>query len=57
MLLARPKKKSYDAETVMNDLMNTVDECYKEHGQIKAVAKELDLAELKVKKLLITSKR
>ena len=55
--MSRPKKKSYDANLVMQELLNTVDECYKEHGQIKAVAKELDLAELKVKKLLITSKR
>ena len=55
--MSRPKKKPYDAEAVMQELLSTVDECYKEHGQIKAVAKELDLAELKVKKLLITSKR
>jgi len=57
MVLSRPKKKSYDAEAVMQELLNTVDELYQLHGQIKAVAKELDLAELKVKKLLITSKR
>ncbi len=53
--MPRPKKKEYDAKKVMRELMATVDEVYLKTREIKATAAELNLAELKVKKLLITS--
>lgn len=53
--MPRPRKKDYDAEKVMRELLGTVDELYGQNRQIKLVANELQLAELKVKKLLITS--
>lgn len=40
---------------VMVELLSTVDAVFEEKQEIKATAIELDLAELKVKKLLITS--
>lgn len=54
--MGRPKKKEYDAETVLKELVETVVELYDDYSQIKAVANELNLAEHKVKKLLITGK-
>lgn len=48
-------KKSYDPIAVMEELLSTVDAVFAEKQEIKATATELDLAELKVKKLLITS--
>lgn len=53
--LGRPCKKSYDPMAVMVELLSTVDAVFEEKQEIKATAIELDLAELKVKKLLITS--
>ena len=53
--MARFAKKNYDPEVVMNTLLQTVEEVYKEKGKIRPTAAELDLAEHKVKKLLITS--
>lgn len=53
--MARPMKKNYDPEVVMKTLIQTVEEVYKEKGRIRTTAAELDLAEHKVKKLLITS--
>lgn len=53
--LGRPCKKIYDSLTVMRELLSTVDSVYEEKQEIKATAIELNLAELKVKKLLITS--
>ena len=40
---------------VMAELLSTVDAVFEEKQEIKATAAELDLSELKVKKLLITS--
>ena len=40
---------------VMEELLSTVDAVFEEKQEIKATAIELDLAELKVRKLLITS--
>ena len=54
--MPRPKKKEYDAEAVLKELMDTAAELYDATGQIKAVAAELNIAEHKVKKLLITGK-
>lgn len=51
----RPTKKLYDPVMVMEELLSTVDAVFEEKQEIKATAIELDLAELKVRKLLITS--
>ena len=51
----RPPKKHYDPAAVLQELLDTVDEVYQEKKEIKAAALELNLAPLKVKKLLITS--
>lgn len=48
-------KPNYDPEEVLNKIINTVCEAYDETKEIKATAIELDLAPLKVKKLLITA--
>ena len=53
--LGRPCKKIYDSLAVMKELLSIVDSVYEEKQEIKATAIELNLAELKVKKLLITS--
>ena len=53
--VGRPCKKSYDPMAVMEELLSTVDAVFEEKQEIKATAAELDLAELKVRKLLITS--
>ena len=53
--VGRPRKKTYNPNTVMEELLATVDAVFEEKREIKATAIELDLAELKVKKLLITS--
>ena len=53
--VGRPCKKTYDPITGMKELLSTVDAVFEEKQEIKATAIELDLAELKVKKLLITS--
>ena len=45
----------YDPMAVMAELLSTVDAVFEEKQEIKATATELDLSELKVKKLLITS--
>lgn len=50
----RPPKKDYDSEALMQELINTVAEIYKEKKEIKATALELSLPPNKVKKLLIT---
>lgn len=55
MKTGRPSKKSYDPMAVMEELLSTVDSVFEEKQEIKATAIELDLAELKVRKLLITS--
>lgn len=55
MKTGRPCKKLYDPMAVMEELLSTVDAVFKEKQDIKATAIELDLAELKVRKLLITS--
>ena len=39
----RPLKKDYDAETLMQELIDTVAEVYKEKQEIKATAIELSL--------------
>ena len=48
-------KPDYDPEEVLNKILSTVCEVYDETKEIKATAAELDLAPLKVKKLLITA--
>ena len=48
-------KPNYDPEEVLNKILSTVCEAYDETKEIKATAAELDLAPLKVKKLLITA--
>ena len=53
--VGRPYKKTYDPLMVMEELLSTVNSVYEEKQEIKATAIELNLAELKVKKLLITS--
>lgn len=55
MKTGRPRKKSYDPIAVMKELLSTVDSVFEEKQEIKATAAELDMAELKVRKLLITS--
>ena len=55
MKTGRPCKKSYDPIAVMKELLSTVDAVFEEKQEIKATAAELDLAELKVRKLLIIS--
>ena len=60
--LARPRKKSlYDADHLQNELMDMVVEVFLKSGQeprnrnIEAVAQELSMSRLKVRKLLITA--
>lgn len=48
-------KPNYNPEEVLNKILSTVCEAYAETREIKATAEELDLAPLKVKKLLITA--
>lgn len=48
-------KPNYNPEEVLNKILSTVCEAYDETNEIKATAEELDLAPLKVKKLLITA--
>ena len=48
-------KPNYDPEEVLKKILSTVCEAYDETNEIKATAAELDLAPLKVKKLLITA--
>ena len=55
MKSGRPCKKSYDPMAIMEELLSTVDAVFEEKQEIKATAAELDLAELKVRKLLIAS--
>ena len=55
MKTGRPSKKPYDPIAVMKELLSTVDSVFEEKQEIKATAAELDMAELKVRKLLITS--
>lgn len=52
----RPPKKEYDPEALMEELIDTAAEIYREKGEIKATALELSLPPNKVKKLLITGK-
>ena len=56
MILPRPKKKEYDSKIVLGDLIDIAADLYDSTGQIKIVAAELNLAEHKVKKLMITGK-
>ena len=51
----RPPKKNYDEEKQMTQLMECVDDCFMQTGEIKATAEELGISSIKVKKLLITS--
>lgn len=54
--LGRPPKKEYDPEVLMQELIGTSAEIYREKKEIKATALELSLPPNKVKKLLITGK-
>ena len=49
----RPPNKYYDSAEVLQDQIETVVEVYDDCQEIKATAIELNLAELKVRKLLI----
>lgn len=51
----RPPLKEFDSEAVLQQMLDTVREVYREKQEIKATADELELAPLKVKKLLITA--
>jgi hypothetical protein len=51
----RPRSKEYDPEAVLSKIIGMVCEVYDDTGEIKATADELNLAPLKVKKLLITA--
>lgn len=51
----RPPKKHYDEEKLMTQLMECVDDCFAQTGEIKTTAEELGISSIKVKKLLITS--
>lgn len=51
----RPSKKNYDEEKQMAQLLECVDDCFTQTGEIKATAEELGISSIKVKKLLITS--
>ena len=61
--MARPRKNpDYDAEKIMNELLDTVVEIYQktadiadDQGEIKSTADELQLAPHKVRKLLVTA--
>lgn len=48
-------KPNYNPEEVLNKILSTVCDAYDDTREIKATADELDLAPLKVKKLLITA--
>jgi len=50
-------KPNYNPQEVLNRILSTVCEVFDETKEIKATADELDLAPLKVKKLLITAGR
>lgn len=50
----RPLRKDYDADFILRNQIATVREVYDACQEIKATAAELGLAELKVRKLLIT---
>lgn len=51
----RVPKKQYDPESMMQELMKTVVDAYRDKKEIQATAKELNLLPQKVKKLLITA--
>ena len=50
----RPLRKDYDADSILRNQIAIVREVYDSCQEIKATAVELNLAELKVRKLLIT---
>lgn len=52
--VGRPPKKDYNADALMEELIDEVAQVYREKGEIKATARELSLPPNKVKKLLIT---
>lgn len=52
--IGRPSRKDYDATTILQNQIAIVREVYDACQEIKATAAELNLAELKVRKLLIT---
>lgn len=52
----RPSKKSYDPNSLMQELLDTVIEVYHTTNKINLTALELSLPPNKVKKLLITAK-
>ena len=55
--MGRPPKKEYESEEELNNLLHDVVAVYDQEKNIKAVALEMKLSEVKVKKLLITSHR
>lgn len=52
--IGRPPRKDYDADSILRNQIVIVREVYDSCQEIKATAAELNLAELKVRKLLIT---
>lgn len=52
--IGRPPRKDYDADSILRNQIAIVREVYDACQEIKATAAELNLAELKVRKLLIT---
>lgn len=52
--IGRPPRKDYDADSILRNQIAIVREVYDSCQEIKATALELGLAELKVRKLLIT---
>lgn len=50
-----PQKPEYDPIRIQNALISLVSEIYDSYGEIKAVSAELNLSEIKIRKLLITA--
>jgi hypothetical protein len=50
-----PIRPNYNAYDIQCKLTEITAELYKEYGEVKAVAEELEISEIKVRKLLITS--
>lgn len=55
--MPRPKKKNYDPNSVMSELMDIVVSCYNVNPRpsLQAISDELDLNPIKVRKILITA--
>ena len=47
------KRKEYDADKIMKELMAVVTDTYRETGELTLTAAEMSMSSLKVRKLLI----